>query len=195
MMQAMGAYGYRGVIEKKEYFVKSIPFAVKNLCNVLNTVEFPIEIPHLMSVWREIIEMKEYTDNNERLNVSIFSFSYRKGIPFDKSGNGGGYVFDCRALPNPGLFDEYKSLNGRDQEVVDFFEQHPETERYLNYVRGIVGESVSSYIDRGYTRLMINFGCTGGRHRSVYCAERIARFIHDNYDCDVSLHHLEQSKL
>lgn len=195
MMQAMGAYGFRGVIEKKEYFVKSIPYAVRNLRKVLETVDFPIEIPHLMTVWQSITEMKEYSDANEQLTVSIFSFSYRKGIPFDKSGNGGGYVFDCRALPNPGLFDEYKLLNGRDQAVIDFFEQHPETERYLDYVRGIVGESVTSYISRGYTRLMINFGCTGGRHRSVYCAERIARYIHENFDCNVSIHHLEQSKL
>lgn len=195
MMQAMGAYGYRGIIEKKEYFVKSIPFAVKNLRKVLKVANFNLDIPHLMSVWQAITELKEYADGNEKLNVSIFSFSYRKGIPFDKSGNGGGYVFDCRALPNPGLFDEYKSLNGRDQAVIDFFEQHPETERYLNYVKGILSESVSSYISRGYTRLMVNFGCTGGRHRSVYCAERMARFIHENFDCNVSLHHLEQSKL
>lgn len=195
MMQAMGAYGYRGVIEKKEYFVKSIPFAVRNLRRVLDKVELPVEIPHLKSVWQAITEMKEYSESEEKLTVSIFSFSYRKGIPFDKSGNGGGYVFDCRALPNPGLYDEYKMLNGRDQAVIDFFEDHPETERYLEYVRGIVGESVASYISRGYTRLMINFGCTGGRHRSVYCAERIARFVHENFDCNVSLHHLEQSKL
>ena len=161
----------------------------------METVVLPVELPHLTSVWRSICEMKEYESDTNRLNVSVFSFSYRKGIPFDKSGNGGGYVFDCRALPNPGLFDEYKSLTGRDKEVIEFFENHPETERYLSYVRGVVGESVTSYISRGYTRLMVNFGCTGGRHRSVYCAEQIARFINENYDCDVSLHHIEQSKL
>jgi hypothetical protein len=195
MMQAMGAYGYRGVIEKKEYFVKSIPFAVKNLRKILESVDLPVEIPHLKSVWKSIAEMSDYSNNDDKLIVSVFSFSYRNGIPFDKSGNGGGYVFDCRALPNPGLYEEYRLLNGRDKAVIDFFEKHPETETYLGYVRGVVGESVKSYIQKGYTRLMVNFGCTGGRHRSVYCAEQIARYIHDNFDCKVTLHHLEQSKL
>ena len=195
MMQAMGAYGYRGVIEKKEYFVKSIPFAVRNLRKILEDIELPVDIPHLKTVWKSITEMSDYSSSDDKLTVSIFSFSYRNGIPFDKSGNGGGYVFDCRTLPNPGLFDEYRLLNGRDKAVIDFFEQHPETETYLSYVRGILGESVNSYIQKGYTRLMVNFGCTGGRHRSVYCAEQTARYIHENFDCNVTLHHLEQSKL
>ena len=194
MMQAMGAYGFRGVIEKKEYFVKSIPYAVNNMRRILESLKLPVKVPHLMSVWKSICEMHEYASNPERLTVSVFSFSYRKGIPFDKSGNGGGYVFDCRALPNPGLFEEYKNLNGRDREVIEFFENHPESERYLSYVRSVVGESVANYISRGYTRLMVNFGCTGGRHRSVYCAEQVARYISENFDCDVTLHHLEQGK-
>lgn len=195
MMQAMGAYGYRGIIEKKEHFVKSIPFAVRNLRKIIETVKLPIEIPHLEGVWKAISDMADYSNNEDKLLVSVFSFSYRSGIPFDKSGNGGGYVFDCRALPNPGLYDEYRLLNGRDKEVIDFFVQHPETEEYLSAVRSIVGQSVKSYIEKKYTRLMINFGCTGGRHRSVYCAEQIAGYIRDNFDCKVSLHHLEQSKL
>lgn len=195
MMQAMGAYGYRGIIEKKEHFVKSIPFAVRNLRTIIETVQLPIEIPTLRSVWNAIVQMPDYSQSDDKLLVSVFSFSYRTGIPFDKSGNGGGYVFDCRALPNPGLYDEYRPLNGRDQAVIDFFEQHPETEAYLSSVRDIVGQSVKSYIQKGYTRLMVNFGCTGGRHRSVYCAEQTARYIRDNFDCRVSLHHLEQSKL
>lgn len=195
IMQAMGAYGFRGMIEKKEYFIRSIPFAVNNLRYIINNFELPVNLPHLQQVWRSITEIKEYADDKEGLTVSVFSFSYRKGIPFDKTGNGGGYVFDCRALPNPGLFDEYKQLNGRDQPVIDFFLQHPETEEYLNNVKAVVAQSVQTYIDRGYTRLMINFGCTGGRHRSVYCAEQISRYVNDNFDCVVTLHHLEQSKL
>ncbi|MBQ6237513.1 MAG: phosphotransferase [Bacteroidales bacterium] len=195
MMQAMGAYGYRGVIEKKDYFVKSIPYAVRNLRRIIDTVVLPVDLPHLGGVWRAITEMADYADSDNGLLVSVFSFSYRSGIPYDKSGNGGGYVFDCRALPNPGLYDEYRLLNGRDKAVIDFFEQHPETEQYLSSVRAIVAQSVKSYIEKGYTRLMINFGCTGGRHRSVYCAEQIARYIQDNFDCRVTLHHLEQSKL
>ena len=194
MMQAMGAYGYRGVIEKKEYFVKSIPFAVNNLRKILSTVKLPVEVPHLISVLRAITELPEYNKDSEGLTVTIFSFSYRKSIPFDKSGNGGGYVFDCRALPNPGLFDEYKQLNGRDQEVIEFFDQHPETEQYLSHLFAIVDQSVETYISREYTRLMLCFGCTGGRHRSVYCAEQTARHLRENYDCNVILHHLEQGK-
>ena len=195
IMQAMGAYGFRGVIEKKEHFVKSIPYAVENLGRIIEHIQLPIEIPHLKATWQAICNSPDFNPKKERLTVSIFSFSYRKGIPFDKSGNGGGYVFDCRALPNPGLIDKYKPLCGRDTEVIEFFEEHPETEVYLEQVRKIVGFSVESYLGRGYTRLMINFGCTGGRHRSVYCAEQIAKFVHKNYDCDVSLHHLEYSKL
>lgn len=195
IMQAMGAYGFRGVIEKKEHFVKSIPYAVENLGRIIEHIQLPINIPHLTATWQAICNNPDLNPQKERLTVSIFSFSYRKGIPFDKSGNGGGYVFDCRALPNPGLIDKYKPLCGRDTEVIEFFEEHPETETYLEQVRKIVGFSVESYLERGYTRLMINFGCTGGRHRSVYCAEQIAKFIHKNYDCDVSLHHLEYSKL
>ncbi len=195
IMQAMGAYGYRGVIEKKDYFVKSIPFAVNNMRKIISETEFPVEIPHLKEVWQRIADMPEYGGDKEKLTVSIFSFSYRTGIPFDKSGNGGGYVFDCRALPNPGLYEEYRTLNGRDAEVIDFFNQHEEMEQYLDHVREIVKFSIESYKSKGYNRLMINFGCTGGRHRSVYCAEQIAKFINRNFDCNVTLHHLEQSKL
>lgn len=195
MMQAMGAYGYRGVIEKKEHFVKSIPYAVRNLKTFLENDLLPVEVPHLHSVLESITQLPGYSDANDKLLVSIFSFSYRSGIPFDKSGNGGGFVFDCRALPNPGLYDEYRMLNGRDKEVVDFFLEHEETEHFLQSVRNILKQSIESYMERGYTRLMVNFGCTGGRHRSVYCAEQIARYINDNFDCRVTLHHLEQSKL
>lgn len=195
IMQAMGAYGFRGIIEKKDHFYRSIPFAVNNLRNIINSVDLPVEIPHLMKVWNHITSMPEYDTEKERLTVSIFSFSYRKGIPFDKSGNGGGYVFDCRTLPNPGLFEEYRSLTGRDSPVIDFFLQHPEMEDYLLHVRSLIDISVRTYMERGYNRLMVCFGCTGGRHRSVYCAEQIAKFVSQNYDCDVSLHHLEQSKL
>ena len=195
MMQAMGAYGFRGVVEKKEHFVKSIPFAVNNLRKILSSVELPIDIPHLTSVWRHITSLEEYSKEDDKLTVSIFSFSYRKGIPFDKYGNGGGYVFDCRMLPNPGLYDEYKELNGRDPEVAAFFESYKEPERFLSQVQAIVGDTVETYQSRGYTRLMVCFGCTGGRHRSVYCAEQTAKFIRERYDCNIFLHHVEQGKM
>ncbi len=195
IMQAMGAYGFRGKIEKKEYFVKSIPFAVNNLRNILANVSLPVELPHLRYVWDTITSKPEYNKKQEGLTVAIFSFSYRKSIPFDNSGNGGGYVFDCRGLPNPGLFDEYKEFTGKDQQVIDFFQQYPETDAYLQSVYQVLGFSIESYIARGYTRLMVSFGCTGGRHRSVYCAEQAAKYIAQHYDCNVILHHIEQSKL
>lgn len=196
MMQAMGAYGFRGVIEKKDQFVKSIPLAVNNLRTILATLDLPIEIPHLMSVWQAIAEMQEFSDNKEQLTVSVFSFSYKKGLPFDKSGNGGGFVFDCRALPNPGRIEEYKTLTGRDEAVIAFFEEHrEEMEAFLSHVKALVASTIENYQERKFTRLMINFGCTGGRHRSVFCAEQIAKFIRQNYDCNVVLHHLEQNKV
>lgn len=196
IMQAMGAYGYRGLIEKKEHFVKSIPFAVNNLRKVLSLAELPIEIPHLASVLKSITDLPEYSKNFEGLTVNVFSFSYRKSIPFDKSGNGGGYVFDCRALPNPGLYDEYKKLNGMDQEVKDFFLDYPETDHYLGHIFAVIDQSVESYLSRGYTRLMLCFGCTGGRHRSVYCAERTAGHLREKYKngVTVNVYHLENGK-
>lgn len=196
MMQAMGAYGYRGVIEKKEHFVKSIPFAVNNLRKVISTIKLPVDLPHLTAVLKHITELPEYSKHSDILTISIFSFSYRKSIPFDKSGNGGGYVFDCRSLPNPGLYDEYKQLNGRDQEVKDYFLQHPETEKYLSNLFALVDQSVDSYLERDYTRLMLNFGCTGGRHRSVYCAEQTAAHLREKYSGSVvvNVFHLEQAK-
>ncbi len=195
IMQAMGAYGYRGVIEKKDYFIKSIPFAVNNLRKIIEDGYFPEGVSHLVEVMHSIVEMPEYKTEKEGLSVSVFSFSYRKEIPFDKSGNGGGFVFDCRLLPNPGLYEEYRTLNGRDKPVVDFFLNHPEVETYLDNVKKIVSQAIESYVKRGYTRLMLNFGCTGGRHRSVYCAEQIAKFIRQNYSCNVLLYHLEQGRL
>ncbi len=195
MMQAMGAYGFRGIIEKKELFVKSIPFAVRNLRTVLEIFHLPVEVPHLMSVLQAITRLPEYDVDENELTVSVFSFSYKKGIPFDKSGNGGGFVFDCRALPNPGRYDEYRELTGRDAEVIAFLEEHEEIGCFLDHVKALVGAAIENYQERGFTRLMVNFGCTGGRHRSVYCAEQMARFIRQNYSCRVTLHHLEQSKL
>lgn len=192
MMQAMGAYGYRGYFEKKDYFVRSIPLAVANLRNILRDHQFPIEIPELTKVWNFIINHEDFQPKANKLTVRVFSFSFKKGYPPDKSGNGGGFVFDCRALPNPGRFDQYKLLTGKDQPVIDFLEDHKEIAGFLDQVQAIVGPAVENYIERGFSNLMVNFGCTGGRHRSVYCAEKIADFLRNKYDCRVVLRHLEQ---
>lgn len=195
MMQAMGAYGFRGLIEKKDYFVKSIPLAVNNLRTLLQEHPLAVELPHLTQVLQHIVDLPEYQEVDNTLTVSVFSFSYKRGIPFDKTGNGGGFVFDCRSLPNPGRLEEYREMTGRDLAVAKWLENYEETHRYLDHVKGLVGAAIENYQERGFTRLMVNFGCTGGRHRSVYCAEQIAKFIRQNYDCKVALHHLEQSKL
>ena len=194
MMQAMGAYGYRGFFEKKEYFLRSIPLAVANLRNVIREHPLSLELPELNKVWENIAYNDFFQPHDDRLNVRIFSFSYKKGIPVDKSGNGGGFVFDCRALPNPGRYDEYKQLTGLDQPVIEFLESKEEITDFLNHVTAIIDHSVEDYTSRGFFNLMVNFGCTGGQHRSVYCAEQLAKHIREKYDCRVVLRHLEQQK-
>ncbi len=195
MMQAMGAYGFRGVIEKKDYFSKSIPLAVNNLRVILREHPLPVALPHLSQVLQYIADLPEYQEDDNALTVSVFSFSYKRGIPFDNSGNGGGFVFDCRSLPNPGRLDEYREMTGRDLAVAKWLESHEETHQFLDHVKGLVSAAVDNYLERGFTRLMVCCGCTGGRHRSVYCAEQIAKFIRQKYDCKVTLRHKEQRQL
>ncbi|MCQ2605753.1 MAG: ATP-binding protein [Bacteroidales bacterium] len=126
------------------------------------------------------------------LTVEITSFSFKKGIPQDESGNGGGFVFDCRALPNPGRYKEYLEVNGTQQEVIDFFKPYAECDEFFSHVCALVTQSVNKYVERGFTHLMINFGCTGGQHRSVYFAEKTAQFIHENFPVRVVVNHREQ---
>jgi len=128
-----------------------------------------------------------------KLKVSVNSFSYKRGIPVDKSGNGGGFVFDCRSIHNPGKYDEYKKLTGKDKEVISFLEKDGMITIFLNDVISIVSKSVDVYIQRDFTDLMVSFGCTGGRHRSVYCAEHLALFLRNKYSIEVELTHQEQA--
>lgn len=193
MMQAMGAYGYRGFFEKKDYFLRSIPLAVENLRNIISIHDFPINIPELKQVWTKITNHEDFLPKDNQLCVRIFSFSYRKSIPFDKSGNGGGFVFDCRALSNPGRYEQYKQFTGKDQPVIDFFADKPEVAAFLDHVEAIVTLAINNYTERGFSNLMVNFGCTGGQHRSVYCAEQLAAYIRNTCDCKVFVHHIEQS--
>jgi len=130
-------------------------------------------------------------EDTKRLTVTVNSFSYRRGIPYDDSGNGGGYVFDCRGILNPGKFERYMMLNGKDQEVIDFFEKNTVIYDYLEHVFQLVKTNLESYIDRNFTHLMVNFGCTGGQHRSVFCAEWLAQRIRNKYNVAVDLNHLE----
>lgn len=128
----------------------------------------------------------------DKLAVTINSFSYKRSIPEDKSGNGGGFVFDCRAVHNPGRYEEYQSLTGKDQQVIDFFEQKTEMHQFLEHVFSLVEMSVKKYQERNFTHLMVSFGCTGGQHRSVYCAEKMADFLQNKFDIHIQVHHIEQ---
>lgn len=127
-----------------------------------------------------------------RLKITINSFSYRQGIPDDPSGNGGGHVFDCRAITNPGTLTEYKALSGRDAPVIAFLKEHSKADRFVDNAFQIVEQSIEAYLQAGYTHLMVSFGCTGGQHRSVYCAETLAARIRARCDVDLTLVHHEQ---
>ncbi len=191
IMQAMGAYGFRGFYEKKEHFLKSIPFALKNITYLLNNHQLPIDIPELSKVLIALTKNEKLLKINA-LTVTINSFSYKRGIPYDMSGNGGGFAFDCRAIHNPGRYPEYKHVTGKDQSVIKFFENEPEMEDFLDGVFPMVSKSIEKYISRNFKHLMVNFGCTGGQHRSVYSAERLAKYIEEKYPVTIKLRHVEQ---
>jgi len=195
MMQAMGAYGFRGFYEQKAHFLKSIPFALENLNIVLQKIDVPIQLPELYKVLHSLAEsevLKAIVSKETELTISVTSFSYKKGIPADPSGNGGGFVFDCRALPNPGRLSEYQKLTGKDTEVIAYLEAYPEVDAFLNAAFNLVDQSTKVYLDRKFTHLTVQFGCTGVQHRSVYAAERLATHLRNNFPVKVVLRHREQ---
>lgn len=203
-LQVLGAYGFRGKFERKPHFLRSIPFAVENLRRLLD--DPPAEYPYLIPLLRDMTQLPEFqsgdsvpgqADGTARpvaapLEVLVYSFSYRKPLPDDPSGNGGGYVFDCRALPNPGKYGQYRTLTGMDSEVQAFLESRAEVETFLESVFRLTDAHVRRFKERGFTHLMICFGCTGGQHRSVYCAERTAERLASCPGVKVTLIHREQ---
>ncbi|MCL3782242.1 phosphotransferase enzyme family protein [Prolixibacteraceae bacterium JC049] len=197
IMQAMGAYGFRGFYEKKEHFLKSIPYALNNMQWLLDNTELPIQVPELIKVLQKVAQseyLREIGTPDQGLTVKIMSFSFKKGYPVDPSGNGGGFVFDCRSIHNPGRYEPYKQLTGMDEPVKKFLEEKSEMEEFLSPVYRLVDESVKKYLERKFNHLCVSFGCTGGQHRSVYAAERLARYLKDNYPVKVVLNHREQER-
>ncbi|MBI2069521.1 MAG: phosphotransferase [Elusimicrobia bacterium] len=197
IMQAMGAYGLRGFYERKTHFLQSIPYAVRNIEFLLRTARFPTHIPALITVMRRIVGssyLRQFGKASLNLTVRIQSFSYRQGIPSDEVGHGGGYVFDCRALPNPGRHEAYARLNGLDPEIAAFLNKEPAVKEFMKHVAGLVDANVSNYRSRNFTDLMVSFGCTGGLHRSVYCAEALARHLKETMGAEVGVRHRELEK-
>ena len=201
LLQVLGAYGFRGLFERKAHFLTSIPLALTNLKWFINNQSIGISLPEFKKVLDicvddEIIQQFTPVQANEKtpLTVKIHSFSYKKGLPDDSSGNGGGFVFDCRGILNPGRIEEFKSQTGRDKSVIDFLEQQTKMNDFLNSVFDIVDITVEDYLKRDFESLMISFGCTGGQHRSVYAADALARHLKNKFKVKIELKHLIQDE-
>jgi len=195
IMQAMGAYGYRGYFERKAHFLQSVPYAIRNIRYLLSQNALPDNLLELRRVLQTVVDSyaEPVKESSDILTVTVQSFSFKKGIPEDKSGNGGGFVFDCRALPNPGREKRYATFTGKDDCVKEYLEQYKEVETFVNHVCALVDMSVDNYLERKFTHLTANFGCTGGQHRSVYFAERTAAHLREKYpQIVVELLHREQ---
>ncbi|MBR5237204.1 MAG: phosphotransferase [Paludibacteraceae bacterium] len=191
-LQVLGAYGFRGYFEKKPHFLQSVPFAIDNLRRLLR--EPFKEYPYLSQILTELTQMRQFYEMTpeRKLQVKIYSFAYKKGIPNDMTGNGGGYVFDCRAINNPGKYEHYKHFTGLDKEVIKFLEDDGEVFKFLDNAYELVDAHVQRFIERKFTNLMVSFGCTGGQHRSVYCAERLAEHLNKKFDIKIKIIHREQ---
>jgi len=201
IMQALGAYGFRGFYERKAHFLQSVPYALKNLRWLLHNVELPIALPTLMEAFKNMVasdKLQGLTSDaakTRKLTVRILSFSFHRGLPQDDTGNGGGFVFDGRSLPNPGREERFQSLTGKDAPVIEYLKQQESVHQFLASVTALVDSSVSTYQRRGFRNLMVSFGCTGGQHRSVYLAEALAMHVRGKDGVEVVVHHCEQEQL
>lgn len=204
ILQTLGAYGYRGLFERKPYFIESIPLAHNNLRHLVEDhPDLLADLPELQSIVHRLGAMTPTATpqtptsnpqtNDTPLTVTVMSFSYKQGLPEDPSGNGGGHVFDCRALPNPGRYPEYKAYTGKDAPVIEFLRDKQPVAIFLDHALAIVTQSVDKYLERHFTHLSVSFGCTGGQHRSVYCAEQLAKTLRSRYpDVEIVVKHREQ---
>jgi aminoglycoside/choline kinase family phosphotransferase len=197
IMQALGAYGFRGFYERKAHFLQSVPYALKNLRWLAHNVELPIALPTLLESFQQMLgseKLSGLASAADVLTVRIFSFSFHRVIPTVESGNGGGFVFDARSLPNPGRDERFKQLTGKDAPVIDYLNQQESVHQFLSNVMSLVDASVRSYKNRGFRSLMVSFGCTGGQHRSVFLAEQLATHLRSGNGLEVVVRHLELEK-
>jgi aminoglycoside/choline kinase family phosphotransferase len=198
IVQALGAYGFRGFYERKTHFLQSVPYAMKNLRWLLHHVKLPIALPALLDAFKSMLgseKLQSLSSEGQNLIVRIFSFSFHRGLPQDETGHGGGFVFDGRSLPNPGREERFKTLTGKDAPVIDYLNRQESVHQFLAGVMSLVDASVSNYQSRGFRSLMVSFGCTGGQHRSVYLAEQLARHLRGRNGVEVVVRHLELENL
>jgi len=210
LMQALGAYGFRGFYERKAHFLQSVPYALKNLRWLLHNVTLPIELPTLMESFRGMLASEKLLNlhfdelrgkssdipSDSALSVRIYSFSFHHGgVPKDETGNGGGFVFDGRSIPNPGREERFKRLTGKDAPVIEYLDQQQSVRDFLASTQSLVDASVSTYQTRGFRHLMVSFGCTGGQHRSVFLAEQLAKRLRAKNGVEVAVRHLELEKI
>lgn len=196
ILQAMGAYGLRGFVQKKSLFLKSVPYAIRNISQLLDRKDFPLDIPQIRSLVSQMKESPLSKFENEKpgsatLKIEVCSFSLRRGYPPCDPEHGGGFVFDCRFLPNPGRLPQYKELTGRSPEVIFYLEQQKEVGIFLQNTFEMLKPAVLNYIERGFSHLSIAFGCTGGQHRSVYCAEKMSKMLKESFQVEIHTTHLE----
>jgi aminoglycoside/choline kinase family phosphotransferase len=198
ILQALGAYGFRGFYERKAHFLQSVPYALKNLRWLAENVKLPVALPALLDALEAMQgseKLRNLSTPTAGLTVRVFSFSFHHGLPADESGNGGGFVFDARSLPNPGREVEFRQLTGKDAPVVEYLRRQPGVDEFLGAAFSLVDASVANYRQRGFSSLMVSFGCTGGQHRSVYLAERMAEHLRGAEGVEVGVRHVQLEKL
>jgi aminoglycoside/choline kinase family phosphotransferase len=198
ILQALGAYGFRGFYERKVHFLQSVPYALKNLRWLLHHVRLPVPLTSLMDAFKGMLaseKLQSLATDADNLVVRIFSFSFHQGLPKDETGNGGGFIFDGRSLPNPGREERFKTLTGKDAPVIDYLNQQETVHQFLASVLSLVDSSIANYQQRGFKNLMVSFGCTGGQHRSVFLAEQLAKRLRARNGLEVVVRHLELEKL
>jgi aminoglycoside/choline kinase family phosphotransferase len=194
VMQALGAYGFRGFYESKPVFLQSVPYALKNIRWLLHNVTLPVALPSLMAAFTAMLgseKLQSIAAESDKLTVRITSFSFHRGLPKDETGHGGGFVFDARSLPNPGREERFKPLTGKETAIAEYLEREESVHRFFSHVTSLVDASVGNYQERGFKNLSVSFGCTGGQHRSVYLAEQLAKHLRESGQVEVVVRHRE----